>query len=144
MGLYRSQKRVKGWTWIFGITGLLILITTLLLWEIKHNPKHAHAKGVKIWVINPIEKNTLKNSSTQSLENSTFHIPSSAVFVDINKRQYVWVVDPKRMIIHRREINGREYSPYDIQVSQGLKEGELIIENGVTNMYEGMKVKISK
>ena len=129
MGLYRSQKRVKGWPWILGITGLLILITTLLLWEIKHNPKHAHAKGVKIWVINPIEQHTLKNS---------------AVFVDINKRQYVWVVDPKRMIIHRREINGRQYSPYDIQVSQGLKEGELIIENGVTNMYEGMKVKISK
>ncbi|QTA93151.1 efflux RND transporter periplasmic adaptor subunit [Desulfonema magnum] len=73
---------------------------------------------------------------------SLFTIPVSAVFADEPGRQYTWVVDQTNMTVSKREISVGRLTGKDIQVSQGLKAGEMIATAGVHFLQENMEVRV--
>ncbi|MGD8628791.1 MAG: efflux RND transporter periplasmic adaptor subunit, partial [bacterium] len=73
-----------------------------------------------------------------------FVIPASAVFAsDTGETQYVWVVDPDDMTVHRREIAvGEVTGEGGIAVRGGLEAGERIVVAGVSHLEEGRQVRL--
>jgi membrane fusion protein, multidrug efflux system len=69
-----------------------------------------------------------------------FEIPSSAVFADETKNQFVWIVNQAEMTVHKTPVETGILSGNDILVTKGLKEGEQIVAAGVNYLVEGMKV----
>ena len=69
-------------------------------------------------------------------------IPMSAVFGDpTNNDKYVWILEDNK--VQKRKIE--EHSPNgesSLIVKNGLKEGEVIVTAGVTQLVEGETVKV--
>lgn len=65
-------------------------------------------------------------------------VPQSAVLLDQAGR-YVMVVDADKKVEQRRVTTGPEHGP-DVEVSSGLKEGELIIVDGIQKVRPGQVV----
>jgi membrane fusion protein, multidrug efflux system len=71
-----------------------------------------------------------------------FVIPAVAVFADDQGNSNVWVVDKEKMTVQRRKVTtGDLTGQASIQVTGGLKTGEMIAVSGVSQLREGMKVK---
>lgn len=69
-------------------------------------------------------------------------IPAIAVVAKPDGTSYVWVVDPKEMMVHSQNVNvGAITGSKDIQILEGLKGGETIVVAGVLKLQEGMKVR---
>jgi len=69
-------------------------------------------------------------------------IPAIAVVAKPDGTSYVWVVDPKEMMVHSQSVNvGAISGSKDIQILEGLKGGETIVVAGVLKLQEGMKVR---
>lgn len=71
-----------------------------------------------------------------------FAIPASAVFADELGKQYAWVVDQATMAVSKREIQVGSLTGENIQVSQGLRAGEMIATAGAHFLRENMKVRV--
>lgn len=70
-------------------------------------------------------------------------IPATAVFPDDAGKSFVWVVDPKDLTVHKREVKvGAITGTAGIQIMGGLSAGERIVVSGVNQLHEGMKVKL--
>jgi multidrug efflux system membrane fusion protein len=70
-------------------------------------------------------------------------IPAIAVVAKPDGTSYVWVVDPKEMMVHSQNVNvGAITGSKDIQILEGLKGGETIVVAGVLKLQEGMKVRL--
>ena len=70
-------------------------------------------------------------------------IPAIAVMGDPEGKDYVWVVNPKEMTVHKRDVRvGRIVGSADIKILEGLKDGEKIVVAGVTKLQDGMKVRL--
>jgi membrane fusion protein, multidrug efflux system len=68
-------------------------------------------------------------------------VPQSAVLLD-QAGHYVMVVDDTKKVEQRRITTGIEQGR-DVVVTQGLKEGELIIVEGVQKVHPGQVVSTS-
>jgi membrane fusion protein, multidrug efflux system len=69
-----------------------------------------------------------------------FLIPSSAVFADASKTSFVWKVDRTNMTVHKTPVQQGQLSGEDVRVTDGLREGDLIVTTGASYLTEGMKV----
>jgi len=70
-------------------------------------------------------------------------VPVTAVFPDETGKSFVWVVDPKDLTVHKREVKvGAITGTAGIQVLGGLSAGERIVVSGVNQVQEGTKVKL--
>ena len=70
-------------------------------------------------------------------------IPAIAVVAKPDGTSYVWVVDPKEMMVHSQNVNvGAVTGSKDVQILGGLKGGETIVVAGVLKLQEGMKVRL--
>jgi membrane fusion protein (multidrug efflux system) len=65
-------------------------------------------------------------------------VPQSAVLLD-QAGHYVMVVDAEKKVELRRVTTGPEHGP-DVEVASGLKEGELIIVDGIQKVRPGQVV----
>jgi multidrug efflux system membrane fusion protein len=73
---------------------------------------------------------------------SYFIIPATAVFAGDTGAQYVWVIDSRDMIVHRKEVKvGAVTGADSIEVLGGLKTGDMIAVAGISQLQEGMKVR---
>lgn len=71
-----------------------------------------------------------------------FVIPAIAVFADDQGKSNVWVVDKETMTAQRRGVTtGDLTGEANIQITEGLKSGEMVAVSGVSQIREGMKVK---
>jgi len=71
-----------------------------------------------------------------------FVIPAIAVFADDQGKSNVWVVDKEKMTVARRNVTtGDLTGEASIQITEGLKSGEMIAVSGVSQLSDGMKVK---
>ena len=71
-----------------------------------------------------------------------FVIPAIAVFADDQGRSNVWVVDKEKMTVERRKVTtGDLTGEASIQITEGLRSGDMIAVSGVSQLREGMKVK---
>ena len=72
-----------------------------------------------------------------------FVIPALAVFARDDEAQYVWVVEPSDMTIHRVGVEtGVVTGTSDITVTAGLSAGERIVVAGVTTLRDSMRVSL--
>jgi RND family efflux transporter MFP subunit len=72
---------------------------------------------------------------------SDFVVPAVAVFTGDDASQFVWVVDPTDMIIHRRDVEvGAVTGTSNITILSGLTAGDRIVIAGVTTLRDSMKV----
>jgi RND family efflux transporter MFP subunit len=70
-------------------------------------------------------------------------IPAIAVVVDPEGRSYVWVVDTRTMVVHRRDVElGRLGGSDSVEILSGLAEGEVIVLAGVLQLSEGRRVRL--
>jgi membrane fusion protein (multidrug efflux system) len=72
---------------------------------------------------------------------SSFLIPQSAVQLD-QAGHYVMVVDDAKKVEQRRIETGVEQGR-DVVVKQGLKQGELVIVEGIQKVHAGQVVSAS-
>jgi RND family efflux transporter MFP subunit len=70
-------------------------------------------------------------------------VPAIAVVLDPAGRSYVWVVDTRNMVVHRRDVElGRLGGADSVEILSGLKDGELIVMAGVLQLSEGRRVRL--
>lgn len=84
---------------------------------------------------------TIEYPLSITTQNNAFQIPLSAIWIGEDQKKYVWVVEPSKMIVHKRQIEVRT-SNQAIQVVKGLKKGDQIVSAGTYNLHEGCKVKL--
>ena len=74
-------------------------------------------------------------------------IPNSAVFEDTNGRTYVYTItttDGKQGVVHKKLVVLGELNNFGYEVKSGLSYGDKIVTAGVSNMKEGLEVKLLK
>ncbi|MBW2057564.1 MAG: efflux RND transporter periplasmic adaptor subunit [Deltaproteobacteria bacterium] len=70
-------------------------------------------------------------------------IPAGAVLAEPDGKNYVWVVDPENMTVHKQSVKvGSLTGSENIVIQEGLKGGEKIVVAGVLKLQEGMKVRL--
>jgi RND family efflux transporter MFP subunit len=69
-------------------------------------------------------------------------VPVVAVFTSLGKSPHVWVVDPKDMTVHAREVETGDLAGIDsVEILEGLQAGETIAVSAVTELRDGMKIQ---
>ena len=64
-------------------------------------------------------------------------------FPDENGNQFVWVVDETTLTVHKREVQvGSITGTQGIEIESGLQPGERIAVAAVTQLREGMKIRL--
>jgi RND family efflux transporter MFP subunit len=73
-------------------------------------------------------------------------VPLAAVFAgkEGGKDSFVWVFDPQSKTVSRRQVTTGEVSTLGVQVTAGLKAGELVVAAGVHHLEEGQRVEAAK
>lgn len=70
-----------------------------------------------------------------------YTLPVSAVTGGSDEQPYVWIVDPDTMAVQRREIALGDLSGSVVEVTSGLKDGQLVAVSGVRKLRPGMVVR---
>jgi RND family efflux transporter MFP subunit len=78
---------------------------------------------------------------TEGAASTHFLVPVSAVLADAQGTQYVWVVEPASMTVHKTAVKVGELTEGKIMVLEGLKAGDRIVTAGVQHLVEGQKVR---
>lgn len=68
-------------------------------------------------------------------------IPARAALGDDAGGASVWVVDPESMQARRRAVTLGELSGEDVEVRDGLRDGDWVVVSGVHQLREGMPVR---
>ncbi|THV17087.1 efflux RND transporter periplasmic adaptor subunit [Rhizobium rhizophilum] len=72
-----------------------------------------------------------------------FELPLSALTQDAAKQPTVWTVDRTDATVHARPVTVDTFSDTGVQVSAGLKPGDLVVVAGTQFMAEDMKVRLA-
>lgn len=75
-------------------------------------------------------------------ERSALAVPENAVY-QIQDRAYVYVVDSDQ-IAHERQIETGDRRFGIVEVVGGLREGELIVTEGIVKLRDGMRVRLTE
>jgi RND family efflux transporter MFP subunit len=76
-------------------------------------------------------------------EDGSIVIPAIAVLADPSGKNYVWVVEPQNMTVHKRDVSvGQLTGSENINILEGLEGGEKIVVAGVLKLQEGMQVRL--
>lgn len=75
------------------------------------------------------------------LEDDLVQLPSHAAFADDGGAAQVWVVDPATMKVSRKAVQLGELTGSDVQILDGLAQGELVAVSGVSQLRDGMQVR---
>jgi RND family efflux transporter MFP subunit len=73
---------------------------------------------------------------------SGFMIPASATAIDKQSNAYIWRVDPETMRVSRTRVELGVMSGANVQIRNGIKQGDRIAISGVHHLREGMKVHL--
>jgi RND family efflux transporter MFP subunit len=99
---------------------------------------------VRVGLINPPEEMFLGLSVTGSLTVETpplITVPTTAL-IQADGRPSVWIFDPASNTVALRSVELISYDAVHVVVSQGLKDGEIVVTAGVNVLYPGQKVKL--
>lgn len=83
-------------------------------------------------------------TSVMVKKNNTYYLPVSAVVADAKLKGTVWVVDEKTMTVKPVSVEVGIMEGNQIQVTNGLKEGQRVVVAGVPFLYKGLKVNLLK
>ena len=68
-------------------------------------------------------------------------IPTSALVAGADDRFYVWVYDPETQGVSRRSVDVATPLLAGVPVRAGLKDGDMIVATGASQLSEGMRVR---
>ena len=74
-------------------------------------------------------------------EKPPFIVPVSAVFADVTPDPLVWVVDDTRRVHQRKVRLGRLTGNEEIEIIDGLQQGETLVINAVNRLDENMQIE---
>jgi RND family efflux transporter MFP subunit len=76
---------------------------------------------------------------------AALEIPLSATFsVGEDGKTWVWIVDPEKEIVHRKEVTMGGLTNNGITILAGLTPGDILVTAGVHYLKEGQQVLLSK
>ena len=73
-----------------------------------------------------------------------FYLPVSAVIADAALKPVVWIVDEKTMQVASVPVKVGAMKGNQIEVTDGLKDGQRVVVAGVPFLYKGLKVTLMK
>jgi RND family efflux transporter MFP subunit len=77
------------------------------------------------------------------VEDDRTTIPALAVIGGPSGEAFVWVVDPDKMTVRKQEVTvGPMTGTENIVVREGLQTGDIIVIAGVTQLQEGLEVRL--
>ena len=74
-------------------------------------------------------------------EQALFIVPVSAVFADVTPDPLVWIVDDARRVHQRKVRLGRLTGSDEIEILDGLKQGETLVLQAVNQLREGVEIE---
>jgi RND family efflux transporter MFP subunit len=77
-------------------------------------------------------------------QKGVFYLPVSAVVANVDLEATVWLVDEKQMQVTPHKVQVASMKGSQIQVTEGLKEGQRVVVAGVPFLYKGLKVTLMK
>lgn len=69
-------------------------------------------------------------------------LPPAAVIGETDGTRAVWVVDPASSTVTRRTVAVGQLTPAGLEITEGLKDGEVVVIRGVHSLEEGRKVRL--
>jgi RND family efflux transporter MFP subunit len=76
---------------------------------------------------------------------TALEIPLSATFSSGDDgKTWVWIVDPEKEIVHKKEVTMGELTDNGITILAGLTPGDILVTAGVHYLKEGQQVLLSK
>jgi RND family efflux transporter MFP subunit len=82
-------------------------------------------------------------TGSAAAETNEFVVPAHAVFAGDDGTQYVWVVNEGELTVQQREVAvGEVTGSSSIRIVDGRAAGERIATTGVTQLREGMKIRL--
>jgi RND family efflux transporter MFP subunit len=96
----------------------------------------------EINVLAGMTANVLISAESTETDVGRYIIPAIAVFADDAGKANVWVVDPQKKHVQRREVTtGDLTGSASIEIIEGLKNGEMIAVSGVSRLRENMVIR---
>jgi RND family efflux transporter MFP subunit len=81
--------------------------------------------------------------SVETKGNPVATIPTGALLQTADQSA-VWVVAPAEKLVHRRPVKVLRFDSENVTVSEGLKDGDLVVTAGVNWLAEGERVSLPK
>jgi len=73
--------------------------------------------------------------------NAPVVVPPQAVIQGADQSAVVWVFDPQKKSVHRRDVQVGSLTSEGLQITSGLESGARIVIRGVHRLEEGMRVR---
>jgi RND family efflux transporter MFP subunit len=99
---------------------------------------------VKVELIDPPPTMRLGSTVTGSVvlnSRSVIQVPASAL-MQMDGKPTVWVVDPAAKTVAMQSVSVLRYDPTQLIISDGLKDGDLVVTAGVQALHPGQEVRV--
>jgi len=77
-------------------------------------------------------------------QTNSFYLPVSAVVADVKMQGMVWIVNPDSMAVEPISVKVGSMTGDQIEITEGLSEGQRVVIAGVPFLYKGLKVSLLK
>ncbi len=98
---------------------------------------------VKVGLIDPPEAMRLMSTVTGRIRLAApqgVEVPASAL-TQADGRPAVWLVDPQKLTVSRRNVNVLRYDAASAVISQGLERGDVVVTAGAQVLRPGQNVR---
>lgn len=73
-----------------------------------------------------------------------FFVPPVAVLGDPGGARSVWIVDPATQTVSSRKVSVGRLTSYGLEITSGVKPGDVLVIRGASRLKEGRKVRLIK
>ena len=82
-------------------------------------------------------------SFSKDKSSNPYIVPFNAVVSNENEKPFVWVVDPNDITVSKRVVKlGTISGSGNVEIIEGLSDGERIVTAGVSKLYESQKIRL--
>jgi membrane fusion protein, multidrug efflux system len=68
-------------------------------------------------------------------------IPATAL-TELNRQPAVWLVDPEKLTVSKRNVELLRHDPGTVVIAQGLETGHIVVTAGIQALHPGQKVRL--
>jgi membrane fusion protein, multidrug efflux system len=68
-------------------------------------------------------------------------IPATAL-TELNRQPAVWLVDPEKLTVSKRNVELLRHDPGTVVIAQGLETGDIVVTAGIQALHPGQKVRL--
>jgi RND family efflux transporter MFP subunit len=114
--------------------------------DIRKQPQDIRKKFKDIRILSGMSGEAQARDRSTGSTGTEIVVPLTALFSrqDQGDASYVWVLDPDKQTVSRRQVTAGEVTTLGVKVTRGLKPGEWVVTAGVHELEEGQKVTLLK